>query len=302
VVKGFIDRRSAGRQDLKEQARCESIFLGGVPDIPQIIREHFIDEIFICVPSDRNLVMEIAQMTRDSRVQLRVVPDLYFGLAMGATIEYAGNFLTVMLQEASIPAIGLLFKRFVDIVASCALLVFLFPALLAIAAVVKLDSEGRAIYASFRVGRKGRTFLCYKFRTMVANADAAKESLRHLNERQGVTFKIEDDPRVTRVGRFLRKYSLDELPQLWNVFLGQLSLVGPRPHPLDDYSRYALEHRRRLVVKPGITGLWQVTARRDPSFEKNLALDIEYIQRWSPWLDIQILWKTVGVVLAGTGQ
>ncbi len=302
VVKGFIDRRSAGRPDAKEHPQRDSMYLGGVPDIPQIIREHFIDEIFICVPSDRNLMMEIAHMSLDSRVQLRLVPDLYFGVAMGATIEYAGNFLTVMLQEAAIPAFGLLFKRVVDILASCVLLVLLFPALLVIAAVVKLDSEGRAIYASFRVGRKGSTFLCYKFRTMVPNADAAKASLRHLNERQGVTFKMDDDPRVTRVGRFLRKYSLDELPQLWNVFLGQLSLVGPRPHPLDDYSRYALEHRRRLVVKPGITGLWQVRARRDPSFEKNLALDIEYIQHWSPWLDCQILWKTIGVVLSGTGQ
>jgi lipopolysaccharide/colanic/teichoic acid biosynthesis glycosyltransferase len=137
---------------------------------------------------------------------------------------------------------------------------------------------------------------------MVKEADALKQSLSHLNERDEVTFKISDDPRITRVGRFLRKYSIDELPQLWNVFTGHLSLVGPRPHPLDDYSRYALEHRRRLEAKPGITGLWQVTARRDPSFEKNVALDIEYISHWSLWLDFRILCKTVGVVFAGTGQ
>jgi lipopolysaccharide/colanic/teichoic acid biosynthesis glycosyltransferase len=139
-------------------------------------------------------------------------------------------------------------------------------------------------------------------RTMVTNADELKDSLRHQNERQGPFFKITDDPRITRSGRILRKYSLDELPQLWNVFKGDMSLVGPRPHPIDDFERYNLEHLRRLDVKPGLTGLWQVTARRDPSFETNLALDIDYIENWSLGLDVRILLRTFPEVLRATGN
>jgi lipopolysaccharide/colanic/teichoic acid biosynthesis glycosyltransferase len=136
---------------------------------------------------------------------------------------------------------------------------------------------------------------------MVADADGRKDDLRHLNERNGPFFKIADDPRITAVGRFLRKYSLDEMPQFWNVLNGEMSLVGPRPHPLDDYGQYTLEHLRRLDVKPGITGLWQVTARRNPSFETNMRLDLEYIERWNLLLDIKIAFKTFRVVLTGEG-
>ena len=136
---------------------------------------------------------------------------------------------------------------------------------------------------------------------MLQNADALKDSLGHLNEREGATFKIANDPRITRVGQFLRKYSLDELPQLWNVLKGDMSLVGPRPHPLDDYHKYDLEHLRRLDVTPGLTGLWQVTSRRDPSFERNVTLDLEYIEKWNLWVDIKILCRTLAVVIAGSG-
>jgi lipopolysaccharide/colanic/teichoic acid biosynthesis glycosyltransferase len=158
------------------------------------------------------------------------------------------------------------------------------------------------LYAAPRAGRKGRSFLCYKFRSMVRDADALKEYLRKRNERHGPFFKITDDPRITRVGRVLRRYSLDELPQLWNVLKGEMSLVGPRPHPLDDFSAYAIEHLPRLDVTPGITGLWQVTARRDPSFQAGMNLDIDYIHRWSLGMDLRILLKTAGAVLRGSGD
>jgi lipopolysaccharide/colanic/teichoic acid biosynthesis glycosyltransferase len=151
------------------------------------------------------------------------------------------------------------------------------------------------------VGKKGRHFYCYKFRTMSVDAERQKEQLRAQNEREGAFFKIADDPRITRVGRFLRRYSLDELPQLLNVLNGEMSMVGPRPHPVDDCARYRLQDLRRLDVMPGITGLWQVTARRDPSFENNMALDLEYIERWNLWMDLKILMRTVGVVFAGSG-
>ena len=136
---------------------------------------------------------------------------------------------------------------------------------------------------------------------MGADADKLKEHLRAHNERQGPFFKMVDDPRITRAGRFLRRYSLDELPQLWNVVRGEMSLVGPRPHPLDDFERYDLGDLQRLDVPPGLTGLWQVTARRDPSFERGLALDLEYIRSWTLWRDFQILYRTISVVLHGSG-
>jgi len=137
---------------------------------------------------------------------------------------------------------------------------------------------------------------------MSANAEEMKNSLRHRNERQGPCFKIKDDPRITRLGKFLRRYSLDELPQLWNVLKGDMSLVGPRPHPLDDFEQYSLDHLSRLDVKPGITGLWQVMARRNPSFEANMQLDLEYIENWNLLLDVKILMKTVPEILRASGS
>jgi len=180
-------------------------------------------------------------------------------------------------------------------------LVVVSPLLAAIAGIIRLDSSGSVLYRAARVGRKGQQFICYKFRTMVRDADSLKNELRSRNERAGAFFKISKDPRITRVGSFLRRYSLDELPQLWNVLLGDMSLVGPRPHPVDDVNRYGVQHLRRLDFIPGMTGLWQVTARQDPSFERNVALDLEYITRWSLWLDFQILCKTISAVFQGSG-
>jgi len=181
-------------------------------------------------------------------------------------------------------------------------LLFLWPLLLVIAVAVKLESPGPIIYRSLRAGKKGQKFVCYKFRTMLDGADELKDSLRRFNERRDPFFKIANDPRVTRLGRFLRKYSLDELPQFWNVSKGNMSLVGPRPHPIDDYTRYRPGDHRRLEVKPGITGLWQVIARTNPSFATCLALDLAYIRRWSLLLDCRILLKTIPEVLSGNGE
>jgi lipopolysaccharide/colanic/teichoic acid biosynthesis glycosyltransferase len=197
---------------------------------------------------------------------------------------------------------GSFLKRIIDVALSGIALLFLWPLLLVIAVAVKLESSGPIIYRSLRAGKKGQKFVCYKFRTMVDGADELKDALRRFNERRDPFFKIADDPRVTRLGRFLRKYSLDELSQFWNVLKGDMSLVGPRPHPVDDYARYRLADHRRLDVKPGITGLWQVIARTDPSFETCLKLDLEYMKRWSLSLDFKILMRTVPAVLAGEGS
>src|SRR6266478_8074847 len=207
-----------------------------------------------------------------------------------------------ILRARPILITGLLVKRIMDLLLSAIGVLLLWPFLFAIALAVKLESAGPVIYASLRAGKKGQEFVCYKFRTMVDGADGLKDFLRQFNERQDPFFKITDDPRVTRLGRFLRKYSLDELPQLWNVLKGDMSLVGPRPHPVDDYARYRPEDHRRLDVKPGITGLWQVIARTDPSFETCMTLDLEYVKNWSLMLDFRILMRTFPAVLAGEGS
>jgi lipopolysaccharide/colanic/teichoic acid biosynthesis glycosyltransferase len=207
-----------------------------------------------------------------------------------------------ILRARPVLITGLLVKRIMDLLLSAIGVLLLWPFLLAIALAVKLESAGPVIYASHRAGKKGQKFVCYKFRTMVDGADGLKDFLRQFNERQDPFFKIADDPRVTRLGRFLRKYSLDELPQLWNVLKGDMSLVGPRPHPVDDYARYRPEDHRRLDVKPGITGLWQVIARTDPSFETCMTLDLEYVKNWSLMLDFRILMWTAPAVLAGAGS
>ncbi len=275
--------------------------LGSVADLRALARSHFIDEVLVSV-ADRQVVKRVVFEAGGMGLDVRVIPDLYDGLGWGAPVEYIGKFPLIALHQRPRPAAGLILKRASDVVLSAVALVALSPLFLLVALAVKLSSPGCAIYASERVGRRARVFRCYKFRTMVANADALKASLQHLNQRDKVLFKIANDPRVTRIGRFLRKYSLDELPQLWNVFKGDMSLVGPRPPLASEVKQYELEHLRRLDALPGITGLWQVEARSNPSFARYISLDVDYVEHWNPWLDTKILLKTIAVVLAGTGQ
>ena len=282
--------------------RSSPYWLGPPEDLPRILKEYFIDEIYFTPEIDREFIMQIAMHARNERISVKVVPDLYGGLALGAGMNYIGNVPVLELTHQPIPALGLFLKRVMDLIVASLLLIGTAPLMLLAALAIRLDSPGPAIYSAWRVGRKGRRFRCYKFRTMVADADAKKDDLRHMNERNGATFKIANDPRITRVGRFLRKYSIDELPQLFNVLKGEMSIVGPRPHPVDDYNNYQLEDLRRLDVLPGVTGLWQVSARRDPSFEKNVMLDLEYIESWNVLLDVKILLRTVPEVFRGSGH
>ncbi len=208
---------------------------------------------------------------------------------------------TLTLRALRPPQWAMYCKRSADFLLALLGLLIFSPLLALIALMVKLDSAGSVFYFAPRMGKKGATFVCHKFRTMVADAEKTKEKLRTQNQRNGPFFKIAADPRITRIGRWLRRYSLDELPQLWNVVKGEMSLVGPRPHPVDDFQRYQVNDFRRLNVIPGMTGLWQVSARCDPSFERNMQLDLEYIEHWSLWLDLRILARTFGVVLRGSG-
>ena len=271
-------------------------------DLSRIARAHFVDEILIALPMPRDLVLQLLRQARFNRLDVKVVPELYDEMAQPSEPDYVGNIPVIPLHRETVPGRALAFKRAIDVVLSLALLALCAPVFLLIAIAIKLDSKGPVFYFSPRVGKKGRRFTFYKFRTMVVDADQQKERLRKLNQRSGPFFKISNDPRITRVGAFLRKFSLDELPQLCNVLKGDMSLVGPRPHPLDDYAAYQLEHLRRLDVMPGITGLWQVTARKDPSFERNLALDLQYIEHWSPWEDLKILLQTVPAVFRPEGE
>jgi exopolysaccharide biosynthesis polyprenyl glycosylphosphotransferase len=275
--------------------------LGSVTEFRSVALAQFVDEVFVTLPADGAMIKQLFLEARDLRLDLHVLPDLYDGLAWRAPLHMIGGFPILELHREPIPTTGLAIKRVIDVVASSLGLALVSPLLAAAALWIRLDSKGPAIYRAQRVGKKGKQFLCYKLRTMCVTADVEKEILRRENERKGPFFKMEEDPRVTRCGRWLRKLSVDELPQLLNVLRGEMSLVGPRPHPVDDYEQYTLEHLRRLDVKPGMTGLWQVTARRDPSFETNMKLDLEYIENWSLGLDMRILLKTIPTVVKADG-
>jgi exopolysaccharide biosynthesis polyprenyl glycosylphosphotransferase len=291
AICGFLDDTRLSEKDV----------LGPTSNLAELARTGFIDEVILVAPRDRELTLRVLRQAQQLRLDVKLVPDL-FGCYPPPEVEQVGGIPLISLHEEAIPVRRLLLKRVVDIVSAAAALILWAPVLAFLAMLIKVDSPGPVFYAAPRAGRKGRPFRCYKFRTMVKDADILKQRLREQNQRQGPFFKITDDPRVTRVGRLLRRYSLDELPQLLNVLKGEMSLVGPRPHPMDDFSAYTIEHLSRLDVLPGMTGLWQVTARRDPSFHAGMNLDLEYIQRWSLAMDLRILWKTAGVVLRGSGE
>ena len=303
VVKALVDRRKRSliSQSLEHQETATKT-IEHLDELYDIVRGRFIDEILVALPEDREVVKELIVRSRQMGVDLRVIPDVYDGMALGAAVEYLGPFPSIQIHEKPIPRLGHILKRCIDVLGSSTALLLLFPVCVLIALAIRLTSPGQILYRSARIGKKGRTFTCYKFRTMVENADALKDKLRDSNQRSQILFKIADDPRVTRVGRVLRKYSLDEIPQFWNVLNGDMSLVGPRPPIPGEYVQYELEHLKRLHVSPGITGLWQVEARTDPSFESYINLDSHYVEHWSLWLDFKILFKTLAVVLAGTGQ
>jgi exopolysaccharide biosynthesis polyprenyl glycosylphosphotransferase len=287
---------------LAAQSSSDPLILGRLGELGRVVAERFIDEMFLTPPIDREVVKQFVLVARQLRLGLKVVPDLYDGIGWRAPVHAVGGFPIIQLNENPIPGPGVAVKRILDVVIAAFGLVLTAPFLALLAVIVRLDSPGRAFYPAVRVGYKARQFWCWKIRTMYVGADSGKEALRETNERTGPWFKMKNDPRVTRVGRWLRKFSLDELPQLWNVLLGEMSMVGPRPHPVDDFNRYKPEHLRRLDIKPGLTGLWQVTARRDPNFETNLALDLDYIENWSMRLDVEILFRSLGELFRGSGE
>ena len=292
VFCGFLDTHPNGNGRM----------LGSVGEFRQIALSTFADEVFVTAPTDRELVKQIFIEAKRLHLNLNIVPDLYDDLGRHAPIRSLMGFPVIALSGRTLPIVGLAVKRLLDIVLSIGGLIVCAPILFASAVWIRLDSPGPICYSAPRVGKKGRQFPCHKLRTMTVHADQEKDQMRKNNERQGPFFKMQSDPRITKSGRWLRRYSVDELPQLLNVLFGDMSLVGPRPHPVDDFERYSFEDFRRLEVKPGMTGLWQTEARLDPAFETSMALDLQYMENWSLWLDLRILFKTLPVVFRGQGQ
>jgi exopolysaccharide biosynthesis polyprenyl glycosylphosphotransferase len=273
--------------------------LGATRDLLPIARRHFVDEIVIAKHVGNELKHALDEARRE-HMNMVLIPESVAVFGTEQKPDSLAGFPTLVIYREEPDQLRVAIKRCLDIACAAVGLVLLSPLFLVIALLVKLDSRGPIFYAHTRVGKKGRHFTCFKFRTMIPNADDLKNELRHLNELgNGFFFKIQRDPRLTKVGSVLRRYSLDELPQLFNILRGDMSLVGPRPSPIDEFKMYDIPHFRRLDVRPGLTGLWQIVGRRDPDFDRAMKVDREYVDRWSLWLDLKILMKTFSVIDQG---
>ncbi len=291
-VMGFLDDDPA----FSPPARWR--YLGGLDRLEEILHRDVVDEVAVCLPFTQwNLIDAIAQLCEEEGKIVRVPMDvLERPFAIGHVEELDGTPVYSLVSGPDrMLALGM--KRAVDIAVSGILLALLSPAFAAIALAIRLRDGSPVLFRQTRVGLHGRSFDVLKFRTMAPDAEARYADV--VSRADPRAFKLTDDPRVTRTGRFLRRTSLDELPQLWNVLRGEMSLVGPRPAPPREVAGYDIWHRRRLSMKPGMTGLWQVTARRDDSFENRATLDLSYIDRWSLWLDFTILLRTIPAALDG---
>lgn len=266
--------------------------------INSIIAHNKVDDIIFTSSNDINkfVITELSNLCQEKAINLKYVPTLFEISLVGTQFEEIEGVPVLELKKTSLDGWGKVYKRIFDLVTATVLLVISFPLLLIIAIIIKIDSPG-PIFARIphRVGFKGEPFYMYKFRTMIKNADKLKKKLLPLNERKdgGPLFKLTNDPRVTRFGKLLRKTRLDELPQLINVIKGEMSLVGPRPHEIQEVEQYKPHHKRVLGIKPGITGLAQISGSHNLPFETENKLDLYYIENWSPLLDLKILAKTL---------
>ena len=277
--------------------------LGTVQDIPQIVEDNVVDEIIFVgsKPSDLDSLDEILAVCNEQGIRTRVAIDLFPTKVSNVSMEFLENVPILTFSTTPHHAVALFAKRLMDVVLSALLLVVLLPIMIVIGALIKLTSSGPVIYKQVRCGLYGRKFVLYKFRSMREGAEDVLWEIRHLNEMDGPVFKMRNDPRVTPLGRILRKSSIDELPQFWNVLKGDMSLVGPRAPLPEEVKAYSRWQRRRLSVKPGITCLWQVSGRNEVDFHEWMKLDLHYIDNWSLLLDLKILLRTFPVVLFGKG-
>jgi exopolysaccharide biosynthesis polyprenyl glycosylphosphotransferase len=276
--------------------------LGSIADLPRVLGEEHVQEIIIADPDfPQDRAVELVDLCHNRGVSVHVAPSTMEILIKRATFVPGESVPLFTLRPPVFDGIDFLFKRTFDLVMSVLIILVLSPALLAIALAIKLTSRGPVIYRSIRPGMAGRPFRCLKFRTMCEDSEHVQAELETLNEASGALFKIRDDPRVTSVGALLRRFSLDELPQLINVLRGEMSLVGPRPLPMRDFELLEEWHKKRYRVLPGMTGLWQVSGRSELDFDDLVRLDFLYLERWSVFLDMSILLRTIPAVFSRRG-
>ncbi|MEO7673049.1 MAG: sugar transferase [Pyrinomonadaceae bacterium] len=316
-VIGTVDSSEDSAADDVHSFENESLVqvVGKLDDLANLIRDLEIQEVIITdntIPSER-LFEAMLQIGRKQKVEFRFAPSLFNLLPQKTSVEQIGVLPMVRLFREPLSEIERFIKRLSDIVISAAAIVFLSPVWLIISILVKLDSKGTILFQQERVGMDGRIFLCYKFRTMAADSDdllhreayqkniGGEASANSGGEGEPVFGKVKDDPRVTRFGRRLRRSSFDELPQILNVLKGDMSIVGPRPPIAYEVEKYDIWHRKRLDMKPGITGLWQVSGRNRLTFEEMVKIDLFYIENWSLWLDLKIILLTLPAILRGDG-
>lgn len=276
--------------------------LGAIDNLSQILSERRVDEVIVTLPWQyhRRIISVLNQCERN-HVQAKVVPDVLQISLDQVDLETLKGIPLLGVKQGAIAGPRLAIKRGFDLLIILPALLLLLPIMLLLALIIRLDSPGPILFVQERIGRNGRPFAAFKFRTMVADAEDLRPHLQELNEADGPLFKIKNDPRRTRVGSRLRRFSLDELPQIFNVLRGEMSLVGPRPALPEEVAAYEPWHRKRLEVLPGLTGLWQISGRSDLSFAEMVLLDVYYVENWSPWLDLSILLRTIPKVLIGEG-
>ncbi len=297
-VSGFVDDNpDKGRTDIGHFKA-----LGGLENLPRIVSQEAVDEVVVTLPwMYHRKILSIVHQCERHEVRARIVPDLFQLSLSQVDVEDLGGIPLLSLSEPRMGGWLWWAKRALDFAAALISLAAASPLMLVIALAIKLDSPGPVIFSQTRIGKGGRPFTCYKFRTMRVGAEREKEKLARLNEAQGALFKIKNDPRMTRMGRLLRRFSLDELAQLYNILKGDMSLVGPRPPLPEEVSEYMEWHKRRLETWPGLTGLSQVSGRSNLTFDEICLLDIYYVENWSPALDTKIVLQTIPKVILGDG-
>lgn len=276
--------------------------MGGINDIKRIIRTQNISKIIFAIPeADSSVMMKVIEDCELEKVKFLFTPKILDIVASRINTDEISGFPLIAVNEIQLYGINAFVKRASDLILGCLILIFLLPLFLFISILIKIDSKGPVLFWQHRVGKNEKIFKMHKFRSMFLGAQDSVYSLIDKNEADGLIFKIKNDPRITRVGKILRRLSLDELPQIINVLKGEMSLVGPRPPLPGEVEKYSEWHRKRLRILPGITGLWQVSGRSELPFEDMVKLDVLYIENWSLWLDLKILLKTIPVVLTAKG-
>jgi exopolysaccharide biosynthesis polyprenyl glycosylphosphotransferase len=302
-----LGMRVIGHLALPGDERTASVagrpILGGIDEIHRIFRERVVDEVAVCLPAEALGYLDpIITIAADEGKTVRVPRDATEGILVGALQEEFDRFLVQSVVHDGQRELERALKRAFDVIGAFVALVLLSPLFVATAAAIRISDGSPILFRQTRIGRHGRPFTIYKFRTMTLDAEDRYDEVARLSDTRGAAFKMTHDPRVTRLGRTIRKWTLDELPQLFNVLTGDMSLVGPRPAPPREVDEYDIWHRRRLSVRPGMTGLWQVEARFDDHFDDRAELDLRYIDQWSLWVDFSILLKTVPAILSPRGR